>query len=109
MKIPSVLVGAAALVTAVAAHAGPSIRIVIAPGGGCQRPVYCQPQPVCQRVFYPQCAPAVFYNTAPVFTGGTVTRFSNVSGFVNGGQGVIQISEPIYPVVVYPQNTFRWR
>lgn len=112
MKLKSALLATlamAALPTVV--HAGPSISISIGSGGCNQSPVYCPPQPVaCQRVYYPTyCAPVVYYNAAPAYFSGTTTRFSNVSGFINGGQGVIQVSEPIYPVVVYPRNTFRWR
>lgn len=108
MKLKSTLATAGAILAmAAAAHAGPSISISFG-SGGCYRP------PVCQRVFYPAyyCAPVVYYNAVPACYYGTTTRFSNVSGFVNGGQGVIQVSEPVYPVqpvVVYPRNTFRWR
>lgn len=111
MKLKSALIGTVALVTfAAGAQAGPSIRLSIGTGGGCyQRPAFCPPQPVYRAPVY--CAPVVYYNQAPVFYGNT-TRFSAVSGFVNGGQGVIQVSRPIYPVqpvTVYQGNRFRWR
>ncbi len=115
MKLKFALAGMLLALTA-AAHAGPSISISFGSGGCQQRPVYCPPQPVCRQpvYYYPayNCAPVVYYNTAPVYYTGTTTRFSTVSGFVNGGQGVIQVSEPVYPVqpvMVYPRNNFRWR
>lgn len=96
------------------AQAGPSIRLSIGTGGGCyQRPAFCPPQPICRAPVYPAyCAPVVYYNQAPVYYYGNTTRFSTVSGFVNGGQGVIQVSRPVYPVqpvTVYQGNSFRWR
>lgn len=98
---------AAALTFAAAAQAGPSVFISFG-GGGCnQRPVYyCPPRPVC----LPYQAPVVYYNQAPVYYGGT--RFSNVSGFVTGRQGVVQVARPVYPVqpvTTCRGNTFRWR
>lgn len=96
-----------------AAQAGPGIVIQFGSGGGgCnQRPVYCPPRPVCQP-YYQQ--PVVYYNQGYYNQGqcSTGTRFSNVSGFVNGRQGVIQVSQPVYPVQpvnVYRGNNFRWR
>ena len=114
MKLKSALIGTVALVTfAAGAQAGPSIRLSIGTGGGCyQRPAFCPPQPICRTPVYPAyCAPVVYYNQAPVFYGNT-TRFSTVSGFVNGGQGVIQVSRPVLPVqpvTVYQGTPFRWR
>ncbi|MBE2204757.1 MAG: hypothetical protein IAE94_10505 [Chthoniobacterales bacterium] len=115
MKLKSALIGAAVLVTfAAGAQAGPAISVSIGTGGGgcVQRPVVCPPRPGCRTAFVPTyCAPVVFYNQAPVFNG-NVTRFSTVSGFVNGGQGVIQVARPIYPVqpvVIHQGPAFRWR
>lgn len=73
------------------------------------RPVCAYPPRYYQPVYYAQ--PVVYYNPVPACSV-TTTRFSNVPGFINGGQGVIQVPQPVYPVqpvVVYPQNNFRWR
>jgi len=101
---------AAILACAAAAQAGPSIFVSFGSGGACnQRPAYyCPPRPVCQPYYYQ--APVVYYNRVPVCYGGT--RFSNVSGFVTGRQGVVQVARPVYPVQpvnVYRGNSFRWR
>ena len=71
-------------------------------------------QPMCNqyapRYYQPCYAQPVVYVVPACYN--TTTRFSNVNGFVNGGQGVIQVSQPVYPVqpvIVSPQNTFRWR
>ncbi|MFZ4777435.1 MAG: hypothetical protein ACOYM3_18870 [Terrimicrobiaceae bacterium] len=115
MKFKStVIVAGMIFVLSIAARAGPSISISFGSGGCNQQPVYCPPRPVCRQPVYPvfYAQPVVYYNQAPAACYGNVTRFSNVTGFVNGGQGVIRVSEPVYPVrpvVVYPQNNFRWR
>ena len=93
------------------AQAGPSVGIWIGSAGGACQPVrpVCAPQPRCYQPYYYQPA-VVYYNPAPVYY--TTTRFSNVTGFVNGGQGVIQVSQPVLPVQpvrVYQGNGFRWR
>lgn len=97
-----------------AAQAGPGIVIQFGSGGGCnqrpvyyQQPQYCAPRPICRPVYQ---APVVFFNQGQACPAGT--RFSNVSGFVNGQQGVIRVSQPVYPVQpvsVYQGNSFRWR
>lgn len=97
-----------------AAQAGPSISISFGSGNCNRQPVFCPPRPVCQQPVYPAYygRPVVYYNQAPAYCYGNGTRFSNVTGFVNGGQGVIRVAEPIYqvqPVTVYPRNSFRWR
>jgi hypothetical protein len=115
MKLKLALV-ALTLACSTASQAGPGIVIQLGSGGGCNqrpvycppRPVYCPPRPVCQPYYYQ--APVVYYNQGPACSTGT--RFSNVSGFVNGRQGVIQVSQPVYPVQpvnVYRGNNFRWR
>ena len=116
MKLkPALLATAILAVCSAAAHAGPSVTISIGPGGCYQGPVFCPPRPFCQRPFYPAyCAPVVYYyNPAPAYyDSGMATRFSTVSGFVNGGQGAIQVSQPVFPVqpvTVYQGNSFRWR
>lgn len=101
---------AATLAISAGAQAGPAIVVSFGSAGACsQRPVYlCPPRPICQP-FYGQ-APVVYYNQAPAYYGGT--RFSNVSGFSCGRQGVIQVSQPCYPVQpvqVSRGNSFRWR
>lgn len=115
MKFKSpVVVAGMILASGLAAQAGPSISIIFGSGGCSQQPVYCPPRPVCQQPVYPVYygRPVVYYNQAPACYYGNGTRYSNVSGFVNGGQGVIRVSEPVYPVqpvTVYPRNNFRWR
>ncbi|MFA7343958.1 MAG: hypothetical protein WC003_06615 [Terrimicrobiaceae bacterium] len=72
-----------------------------------------QPTSGKEHIYPGYCAPVVYYNPVPTYYySGTTTRFSTVSGFVNGGQGVIQVSQPVYPVqpvTVYRGNNFRWR
>lgn len=120
MKLKLTL-AAITLVFTTAAQAGPGVVIQFGSGAGCNpRPVYCPPRPVyyqqtpygtrqviCQPVYQ---APVVYYNQGQACSTGT--RFSNVSGFVNGQQGVIRVSQPVYPVQpvnVYQGNNFRWR
>lgn len=103
------------LLLAGAAQAGPSVAVWVG-SGGCAQPI----QPLCNqfapRYYQPCYAQPVVYVVPACYN--TTTRFSNVTGFVNGGQGVIQVSQPVYPiqpvypvqpVIVSPQNTFRWR
>lgn len=100
------------LLLAGSAQAGPAVTVWFG-SGGCPQPV----QPMCNQYaprYYQPCyyaQPVVYYNPVPACHS-TTTRFSNVRGFVNGGQGVIQVSQPVYPVqpvIVSPQNGFRWR
>ncbi len=109
MKL-KLLILSVTLACSVAAQAGPSLFVSFGPGGGCnQRPVYpCPPRPIYHPSFYQ--APVVYYNQSPVSP--ERARFSNVSGFVTGRQGVIQVPPPVcpvQPVTTYRGNAFRWR
>jgi len=111
MKLKCAILGAVGFLTvSAAAQAGPSVSLTFGSGNSCQRPVFYPQQPVCQRPLQPAwCAPVVYVNPVSY---GTAVRYSNVSGFVNGGQGVIQVSQPVFvvqPVTVYQGNAFRWR
>lgn len=107
----------ALLLLAGSAQAGPSVSVWFG-SGGCPQPMPVQP--MCNQYaprYYQPCYPQPVVYTVPACYN-TTTRFSNVNGFVNGGQGVIQVSQPVYPVqavypvqpvIVSPQNSFRWR
>ncbi len=107
------------LLLAGSAQAGPSVVVWV---GGCPQPMPMQPMCNASRYYQPCYAQPVVYAVPACYN--TTTRFSNVNGFVNGGQGIIQVSQPVYPVqpiypvqpaypvqpvIVSPQNTFRWR
>jgi hypothetical protein len=112
MKLkPALLAAIGLLGIASSSQAGPSISISFGSGGCFSRPVICPQQSICQRAYYP-CAPVVYYNPVPVCYQYGTTRYSNVSGFVTGEQGVIRVSPPVFPVqpvTVYEGNSFRWR
>ena len=110
---PALLAAICSVAFAVTVQAGPAVSISIGPGGCFQRQVFCPQQAVWPRPFYPvYYAPLIYCNTAPAYYYGTTVRYSNVSGLFSGGQAVIQVPPPVFPVqpvTVYQGNSFRWR